>query len=137
MPGLSIPDDYPLSDLIGQEVTQICVGLGDAQVRMHQLLPDVVPPKWTAGASIDICAGFALALPNKAVEVVGAAEYATRGGALTSLLGDVVSSIERLEGNWLAISFASGAVLTLRTDEAGYESYHLSVNGEMVDVTRA
>ena len=56
MVGLSIPDDFPLSSLITQELVQVCIGPHQVQLRFDQVSKTVISlqPQWEPGAAIDI-----------------------------------------------------------------------------------
>lgn len=136
MVGLSIPDDFPLLALVGQEVTQICLGIGQTQLHFYAPIADSNPQRWEPGARIDIEAGYEFGMHGIDACVVRNDELASKGGQLGMLLGDKVVSVERLERNEILVRFASAAFLQLLTDQEGFESYHLSIAGESVDVTK-
>ena len=136
MTGLQIPESFPLSALVGQQITQVCIGVGQVQLHFYKLTAGSPPQRWEPGARIDIEAGFELAMPGADVLIVQNEEISMHGGLLSGLLNDNVSSVSRLAQNELALSFSSDAKLRLLTDAQGFESYHLHVEGESVDVTR-
>ncbi len=136
MAGLSIPEDFPLQALVGQEVTQVCVG--SAQIQLHFCAPIAgsEPKRWGPGARIYIEAGCELGMDAGDRLLVKGDEHGRQGGQLCSLLGDTVTSMARLERNELLIRFSSGAYVQLFTDPVGFESYHLYIAGENIDVTK-
>lgn len=136
MAGLSIPNDFPLQALVGQEVTQVCVGLGQIQLHFYSPIAGSEPRQWEPGARLDFEAGCELAKAGADKRLVKGDELASEGGQLCLLLGDTVSSVAPLERNELLIGFISGAYLQLLTDPVGFESYHLHIAGESVDVTK-
>lgn len=135
MAALQMPDDFPLLDLVGQEVTQICIGSGQIQLHFYGPIADSNSKRWEPGARIDIEAGYEFGLPVRDVCVVRNEEFASQGGRLGLLLGDTVVVVSRSERNELLIRFASGAYLKLLNDQDGLESYHLHIAGQSVDVT--
>jgi len=58
-----------------------------------------------------------------------------QAGSLAVLLQKEVVSVERLADNELLLIFATDAELRLLTDAAGFESYHVHIDGDSVDVT--
>lgn len=136
MAGLQIPDDFPLPALVGQEVTQICLGIGQIQLHFYSPIAGANPKRWEPGARIDVEAGYELGIHGRDVCVVRTDEIASQGGQLGLLLGDTVASVARLERNELLVRFSSEICLKLLTDQEGFESYHLHIAGQSVDVTK-
>lgn len=136
MAGLQIPDDFPLLALVGQEVTQICLGLGQIQLHFYAPIAGSNPIRYEPGAQIEVEAGYEFGIRGGEAHVVLTDELASQGGQLGLLLGDTVLSAARLERNELLIRFASDAFLKLLTDQEGFESYHLCIAGQSVDVTK-
>lgn len=137
MAKISIPEDFPLQALVGQEVTQVCVGLAQIQLHFYSPVAGSEPKRWEPGARVDIEAGCELGMAGADRLLVKGDELARHGGQLCALLGDTVTSLARLERNELLIRFTSGAHVHLFTDPVGFESYHLCIKGEMVHVTKA
>ncbi len=135
MAALQMPDDFPLLDLVGQEVTQICLGIGQIQLHFYAPIASSNPKRWEPGARVDIEAGYEFGLPGSDACVVRNEEFASQGGRLGLLLGDTVVAVSRSERNELLMRFASGACLKLLNDQDGLESYHLLIGGQSVDVT--
>jgi len=136
MVGFPIPQDYPLSELVAQELTQICIGSNDVRLNFYQQVQGVSgPSQWRPGASIDIESGFELHEAGAPVQTASNESLGASAGCLTVLLRQCVSSIERLPRNELALIFSNGARLKLLTDPIGFESYHLHINGVSIDVT--
>ena len=136
MAGLSIPEDFPLSSLVAQELTQVCVGAH--HVRLNFYRPKKSPasqPQWEPGAGIDFEAGFELREAGADHQSASNENLGSNAGCLTTLLGQSITSVERLPENELLLVFSSGANLQLLTDPVGYESYHLHIDGQSVDVT--
>jgi hypothetical protein len=136
MAGLSIPDDFPLQALVGQEVTQVCLGVSQVQIHFYAPMVDSKPQRWEPGAQICIEAGYEFGLHSRDKCVVQNNQLASKGGQLGVLLGDTVVSVERLERNELLVRFASDAFLQLLTGQDGFESYHLYIAGESIDITK-
>lgn len=137
MGGLSIPDDFPLLALVGQEVTQVCIGLSQVQLHFYQPISgSAFQRRWEPGASVCVEAGYELQMPGADAHLVRHDLLAKQGGQLTGLLGDTVAAVSQIDQNELVIQFTSNARLRLLTDQSGFESYHLHIAGETVDVTK-
>jgi Family of unknown function (DUF6188) len=137
MPGLSIPEDYPLAKLVGQEVTQVCIGTHHIRLNFYKVVrTQPAPPQWEPGAAIDIEAGFKLRQSNGTVLETSNKTLGAFSGCLTALLGQKISSTERLAENELLVRFSNGAELHLVTDRQGFESYHIHIDHDSVDVTK-
>jgi len=137
MPGWPIPPEFPLTDLLGQEVTQVCVGLGQIQIHLYKQQQPGAPDKWRPGARIEAEAAFSLGNAGLLPRRVEQQDFRQTGGTLTSLLGQTVIEVRRETGNELQLVFSGGQALVLHTDPQGFESYHLYIAGESVTVTRA
>jgi hypothetical protein len=136
MPDLSIPEDFPVSKLVAQELTQVCIGTHHVRLNFYRLKdPAAGPPPWQPGASIDVEAGFELRQAGVAPHIASNENLGSQAGCLTSLLAQSIGSVERLPENELLLVFLNGAELQLFTDPSGYESYHLHIEGQSVDVT--
>ena len=137
MPGLSIPEDYPLAKLNGQEVTQVCIGAHHIRLNFYKVMRIKPPPtQWEPGAAIDIEAGFRLRQSEGTVFETSDEAIGMISGCLTVLLGQTISSTERLAENELLVRFSNGAELQLLTDRQGFESYHIHIDHDSVDVTK-
>ena len=136
MAGLLIPEDFPLTKLEGQEVTQVCIGLNQVQLHFYRPVASASKPQWEPGARIEIEAGFVLRQPNLEERCVYKNPIGKLCGQLTVLLGETVTSVSRLDRNELLIQFSTKIELQLLTDEQGFESYHLHIEGNSVDVTK-
>ena len=137
MPKWPIPPEFPLTELLGQEVTQVCIGLGQVQIHLYRQPQPGTPDKWKPGARIEAEAAFSLANTGGPPHRVEQQDFCRNGGTLTSLLGQTVTDVRREAGNELQLLFSGGLVLVLHTDQQGFESYHLHIAGESVTVTRA
>ena len=136
MAELCIPENYPLSDLVTQELTHICIGSNDVRLSFYQRVQgESGPSQWRPGASIDIESGFELQDAGAPAKAASNENLGSLAGCLTVLLRQCISSVERLPKNELALVFSNGARLQLLTDPIGFESYHLHINGDSVDVT--
>lgn len=136
MTELCIPKDYPLSDLVGQELTQICISSNDVRLNFYQRVQsDSGPSQWRIGASIDIESGFELNKAGAPVQTASNENLGASAGCLTVLLRQFICSVERLPKNELALVFSNGARLQLLTDPIGFEAYHLHIRGESLDVS--
>jgi hypothetical protein len=137
MPGWSIPTEFPLSKLVGQEVTQVCIGLGVVTVHLYRQPQPGTPDKWESGARMDIESAYTLEVNGFAPNTVAPEDFKITGGQLAGLLGESVTEVERRQGNQLRVAFTNACALILHTDPHGFESYHLHVAGESVTVTKA
>ena len=136
MTGLSIPDNFPLALLVGQEVIQVCIGSHHVRINLSKPAPVIAGvQKWEDGAAIDIEAGFILRENLKPKISATNDNLGRRSGALTVLLGKTISSVEKLSKNELRLCFTGEIDLRLITDPQGFESYHLHIEGDSVDVT--
>lgn len=137
MVGLSIPDDFPLLQLIGQELIQVCIG--SHHVRLNFSKPQMViagVQKWEDGAAIDLEAGFALREKTRSAIFATNDILGHQAGSLTALLGQRIAAVKKLDNNELLLLFSNGSELQLVTDPEGFESYHLHIEGDTVDVTK-
>ena len=64
------------------------------------------------------------------------ADLATGASALIELLGQTIVSVDRRPNNELSFVFSGKAMLHVIVDEQGFESYHLHVGGQSIDVTK-
>jgi hypothetical protein len=137
MAGFSIPEDFPLGELVTQELTNVSIGRHFVRlifVRLHNIVAGM--PKYTDGATIGIEAGFRLETSSGQPIVGENSDLATGATHLIELLGHTIVSVERRPNNQLSLVFSNEAVLLLTVDEQGFESYHLHVGGQSVDVTK-
>ena len=136
MVGLSIPEDFPLSNLVAQELTQVCIGAYHVRMNFYRpMASSALQQQWEPGASIDIEAGYEFHEIGVPVQSALNENLGAKAGCLTTLLGQHIVSVERLSENELLLVFSSGSKLQLLTDPVGYESYHIHIDGETVDVT--
>jgi hypothetical protein len=126
MTGFSFPEDFPLEELVTQEL--ISVSIGRHHLRLAFARED--------GASIDIEAGFQLDDGSGLVVVAENSDLATGGKNLVDLLGKKIVAVSRQPNNILRLGFSNNAVLCLEVDSRGFESYHLYVAGQSVDVAK-
>lgn len=132
----SIPQYFPISKLVAQELTQICIGSHDVRLNFYEIKQGTPnPTEWQPGAIIDIESGFELREGGVAVQTASNENLGYMAGCLTVLLRQCIRSVERLPNNELVLVFSSGAELKLLTDPIGFESYHLHINEASVDVT--
>jgi hypothetical protein len=137
MAGFSIPEDFPLRELITQELTNVSIGRHHVRllfVRLDNIVAGV--PKYKDGAAVEIEAGFRLETNAGQTIIAENSDLATGAAALIDLLGQTIVSIDRRPNNQLSLVFSGEAVLLLTVDEQGFESYHLHVGGQSVDVTK-
>jgi hypothetical protein len=133
MPGWPIPTDFPLNELIGQEVTQICVGLGQVQIHFYKRrIGD--PDKWEPGARVEAESAFTLAGTQGSTRVESD-KFKLTAGLISNLLGEEVTSLFRESGNELRLEFTNDLSLRLHTDPNGFESFHLHIAGDSATVT--
>ncbi len=136
MTDLSIPEDFPLSKLVAQELTQVCIGTHHVRLNFYRLTsPPAGSPPWQPGAAIDIEAGFELREAGVAAHTASNESLGSQAGYLTSLLAQSIAAVDRLPENELLLVFSNGAELQLFTDSGGYESYHVHIEGQSIDVT--
>ena len=137
MAGLSIPQDFPLDALVGQQLTQICIGRHHVRMSFIKLRGVVAKvPKYQDGANIDVEAGFRLLTASGQVVSAANSDLAAGSTGLTQLLDQTVTIVQRLSNNELRLQFSDNSELVLLVDPQGFESYHLHVDGESVDVTK-
>jgi hypothetical protein len=137
MARFSIPDDFPLHELVTQELINLSIGrhsLAMAFTRVSAVVAGV--PKYEDGASIWIEAGFTLETPSGEVITADNADLSLKGAHLLPLLEQQITSVDRQPNNQLSLKFSGGSELLLIVDEQGYESYHLQIAGESIDVTK-
>ena len=137
MGGFSIPEDFPLEEMVTQELTNVSVGRHHVRllfIRLDNIVAGI--PKYKDGAAIDIEAGFRLETNAGRTIIAENSDLATGAAALIELLGQTIVSVDRIPNNQLSLVFSSNAVLLLTVDEQGFESYHLHVGGQSVDVTK-
>ena len=137
MHGWPVPPEFPLSELVGQEVTQVCVGLGQVSVHLYRQPQPGTPDKWKPGARIDVESAFTIQEDASGSTRVEPARFKVAGGTLTRLLGATVAEVIRGRGSEIQVVFAGGFSLHLHTDPQGFESFHLQISGESVTVTGA
>jgi hypothetical protein len=123
MAGLSIPEDFPLNDLLTQELNQLAIGRHSLSLNFER-------------DRVDIEAGFEYQTEEGKIILAGNADLATPAASLLSLLGQRVTAVERLLNNELRLHFGKSTVLTLKVDDQGFESYHLFVAGQYVTITK-
>ena len=137
MSGLSIPDNFPIVTLQGQELSQLSIGRHHVRLNFIRIRTFVAEtPKYEDGAAIDIEAGFEF--ENQAGEILTAenSDLAQGASSLVELLGCTVTYVHKLSNNELQIDFSNKAKLVLNIDFQGFESYHLHIDGESVDITK-
>jgi hypothetical protein len=137
MAGLSISHDFPLEELVGQELSQISIGrhhLRMSFIKLNAVVAKV--PKYQDGANIDVEAGFRLLTASGQVVSADNSDLAAGTAGLTQLLEQTVASVQRLPNNELRLQFSDNSELALLVDPLGFESYHLHIDGESVDVTK-
>jgi hypothetical protein len=137
MAGFPIPSDFPLSSLVGQEVTQICIGSHDVRINFYKQSTQAESlNKWEEGAAIDIESGYELSGLDLSTQKASNEDLGEKSGCLTALLRQVVTAFEKLPNNEIMFRFSNGIELKLLTDKQGFESYHLHVEGQSIDVTK-
>lgn len=129
---LEIPKNFPLGELISQELTQICIGLGEVSLNFYT--PSSILGRWEPGACITIESGFELSQKGESICVGVPDNIGEFAGGLTSLLGQTILSVERLPKRELSLIFSNNLRLRLTVNPLGFESYHLSINGYVIDV---
>ena len=137
MPGWPIPPEFPLSELVGQEVTQVCIGFSQVQVHLYRQPQSGTPDKWQPGARIDVESAFTLEKSDSSYVTVDPKMFKLAGGQLAALLGERITEVVREPKNELRLAFSSGFSLHLHTDPQGFESFHLLIGGESITVTGA
>lgn len=137
MPGWPIPSEFPLNKLVGQEVTQICIGIGQVQLNLYWQPQPGTPDHWEPGARIDIESAFTLAEDGANSTMVEPDSFKSKGALLANLLGETISEVCREPRNELRLVFSKGLSLRMHTDPQGFESYHLHIAGESVTITGA
>ena len=126
MSGLSIPLDFPLSELVGQALSNLSIGRHHLMLSFIQLKIVVAnSPKYGNGARIEIEAGFEYRPKSGPVVKARNQDLAAPAACLLPLLGHSITQVERLPNNELWLQFGVMGALILTVDEQGYESYHL------------
>jgi hypothetical protein len=136
MVGFSIPQDFPLSELANQELTNLSIGrhyLRMSFIRIKAIVAGT--PKYEDGASIEIEAGFEFLSENGEVVTANNSDLASGAASLIQLLGQTITSVQRSSNNELRLQFSNRTSLLLKVDAQGFESYHLHIAGQSVDVT--
>lgn len=137
MPGFSIPDDFPLHDFVDQELANLSVGRHSLTMTFTRVSAKVAgTPKYEDGASVWIEAGFRLETPSGEIIRADNANLSLKAAHLLPLLGQKITSVERQANNQLSLKFSGGSELLLIVDGHGYESYHLQIAGDSIDVTK-
>ena len=123
MAGLSIPDNFPLGALIGQELNQLAVG-------RHSLSLSFARDR------VEIEAGFEYRAEGGEVIRAENSDLATPAANLFPLLGQCITAVQQIPNNEIHLQFGASRSLTLKVDDRGYESYHLFVAGQYVTITK-
>jgi hypothetical protein len=123
MAGLSIPEDFPLNDLLTQELNQLAIGRHSLSLNFER-------------DRVDIEAGFEYKTEDGRIILAENSDLATPAANLVPLLGQRVTVVERLLNNELRLQFGGGMTLTLKVDDQGFEAYHLFVAGQYVTITK-
>ncbi len=131
----SIPDDFPLVELVAQELAQICIGPHSISLNFNKLATDA--RKSRPGASLRVEAGYALTSGGAALCASLNEGLGHRAGGLTVLLQRHITAVARLTNNELLLSFSGGYNLQLMTDTTGFESYRIQIDGNLVAVACA
>ncbi len=132
MPIPAIPNDFPLDAIVGQELTQVCIGQANVVLHFYKLADAASSTKtWEPGASISIESGFELKQAEAEIESANNGELALRSGTLGRLLGQFVFSSQLLERNELLVRFSNDYSLRLLTDSCKPESFHISLNHDL------
>ena len=131
----TIPSHFPLQDLVGQEVTQVCVGIG--QIQLHFYQPSkLTAGKWEPGAHICSEEGFELVRPNQLALRALPSSFKVEAGVLSHLLGERIVRYESMPLNELKLWFTGEVSLQLLTEPQGFESYSLNLPGNSIIVMR-
>lgn len=137
MAGFSIPDDFPLDDLVTQELAKVSIGRNYVRLQFAQSDgTDAGAANHKDGAAVEIEAGFRLETNKGRTVSAENANLSTSASALIELLGQTVVAVNRRPNNQLCLIFSGKAVLLLTVDEQGFESYHLHIGGQSIDVTK-
>ena len=137
MAGLSIPPDFPLSELLGQELSNLSIGLHFLRMSFIRIKLGVAgTPKYEDGAAIELEHGFEFQAENGLVTVEDNADLASGAASLIPLLGKTIIAVQREPSNELSLQFSDGTTILLKTDPQGFESYHLHMGEESIAVTR-
>ena len=123
MAGLSIPDDFPLNELVAQELYQLAIG-------RHSLSLNFARDR------VDIEAGFEYHSEGNEIVRAENSDLATAAASLFPLLEQCVTAVERLPNNEIRLQFGASRSLTVTVDDQSYEAYHLFVAGQYVTVTK-
>lgn len=137
MVGWSISEDFPLGELVTQELSNVSISRHYVRLLfVHSNGTVATAPEHRDDATVEIEAGFQLVTSGGSTIVAKNSDLATGATALVELLGQTIVSVDRHPNNELSFVFSGQAMLRLIVDEQGFESYHLHVGGQSVDVTK-
>lgn len=115
----------------------MCIGVHIISLSFYKPVDSpALVQQWNPGATISIEAGFRLRRADGSHVEATPDTLASVGGGLTVLLGESILATERLAENELLVQFSNGIELHLLTDAQGFESYHITIDGDSVDITK-
>lgn len=130
---MSLP--FPLNELVGQEVTQVCIGLAQVQIHLCRQPQSGPPDTWDAGARIDVESAYTLDEGATHVSRVEPRMFKLAAAPLTRLLGETVTEAHAGQRNELRLRFSNGLALRLHTDPQGLDAFHVHAMGKSITVT--
>jgi hypothetical protein len=136
--GFSIPADFPLDELVGQELSNLSIGRHYLMLSFIQIKTAVsAEPKYGSGARVEIESGFEYKGGLGQSIKAESSDLATPATNLIPLLGQSITTVGCLPNNELSLQFGETGTLILTVDNQGYESYHLYIGEQSVDITKA
>jgi hypothetical protein len=121
-----IPATFPLAEYVGYRVEN--VDEGSHYVFIH------LQPRGSVTGYIQFEGPVVLRLPNGEETRVANEQLVPGSAAFASLTGSQITKASRLSAASCRFEFSNGCALDLIGEKEGYESYHLSVGGQVCDV---
>lgn len=115
-----VPKKERLTGLVGKELVQVCIS-------SHQVIL-----KFDEDAQINVESSFQHMTENKDVRRYD--DFWKQDSSLTSLLSSSVIRVENVNDRRLCLHFSNGEAICLSDDSDEYESFHISIEGEVIVV---
>lgn len=115
-----------LDALLGQVMTQVCIGSSSITVHFYKEVPHPAAGQWGQGSSISISSGFELHNSSIQGGAVKSNCFKSHGAQLCRFIGESIVAVKILPLNNLLLEFSNKEELIVLTDESGFESYQLS-----------
>jgi hypothetical protein len=121
-----LPTTFPLAEYVGYRVGN--VDEGPHYVFIH------LEARGPANGYIQFEGPVVLRLPNGEETRVANEQLVPGSAAFASLKGSEITKVSQLSPASCRFEFSNGCVLDLIGEKEGYESYHLSVSGQVCHV---